>query len=511
MIASQRIGKSFLGALNYNVKKLHKAAHERAELLGTNFSSVAVKNILREVDLMRQLRPQLGRYVYHTSLNFSAADISNLTNEKLLDIALDYLTGMGFTNNQYLIFRHYDAGHPHIHLLANRICFDGSVVSDSNNYNRSEKLVRALEYRYNLTPVGQSNYVVKERNNHVNKYRSNTVTGEPGTSITNELDNYVTRNQPNNITAERNNPVNMYRSNTETDKPRNPITNKRGSGVTSNQPNNITTERNNQQNKYLGTPENEGRSNPIIGHQSNPMMENSYNQVTIERNNYRSLRAPKKGEIEMSIRMGKPSDKMLLQEKLALILKSQSLSMQDFIQQCEMKGVLLLFNQASTGRVSGITYFHEGFKAKGQALGERFKWMEIVKQLDYEQNRDSEAISETNRRTRQRYGLLDQAGAITIPGRSGERNAEPVSGKRKDVTGPEFDQEHGPTAGITADQLTAKAADALDSNVITVADSNNYDGSYDQHLHISIAEDIDDEAINGRNRRRQQRARTNTR
>src|SRR5690606_40394884 len=50
---------------------------------------------------------------------------------------LDYLTGMGFDDNAYALWQHFDADHLHIHVLASRIKYDGSVVSDSNN--RSEE------------------------------------------------------------------------------------------------------------------------------------------------------------------------------------------------------------------------------------------------------------------------------------------------------------------------------------------------------------------------------------
>lgn len=82
--------------------------------------------------------------------------MATLDSEKLLAIAHDYLAANGFTNNQYMIFRHYDAGHPHLHLLVNRICFDGTVVSDSNNYTKSEAIVREIAQRYNLITVEPS-------------------------------------------------------------------------------------------------------------------------------------------------------------------------------------------------------------------------------------------------------------------------------------------------------------------------------------------------------------------
>lgn len=433
-----------MGALGYNLKKMDERFAKRAELLASSFASADASVIKKEVELIRSLRPNLGRYVYHTSLNFLNEEADMLTNDKLLLIALDYLKGMGFINNQYLIFRHYDADHPHIHILANRITFDGDVVSDSNNFQRSEQLLRRLEYLYNLKPVEQSNF------------RS----AEP----------YKQRN------IERYNRQAMYS----------------GNKVAAHQNNQIATE---PQQYRTQQP---GNTNTIEHH--NYAASYPYNKVT--------RRAPKKNEIEMALRTGKPSGKLLLQELLSQILQQQFLNMQDFIQQCEANGIYLLFNRASTGRISGITYFHENFKSKGQALGEKFKWMEIVKQLDYEQDRDGSAVSQENRRTKERYG------EYSLPG---EQQQSPRQGSNGLHRG---DQDH------TSKQYRQQGADgqagsaAYSDSERTIQHENN-DTMYRDNpvtvyrdtadLSIQIADDIDDEAIYGKDRHRQKKARTNTR
>ena len=71
-------------------------------------------------------------------------------------IAEDYKMGMGFDNNLHFIFRHHDTGHPHCHILALRNRFDGAVVSDSHNYQKSEAVIRELENRYQLVKVRSS-------------------------------------------------------------------------------------------------------------------------------------------------------------------------------------------------------------------------------------------------------------------------------------------------------------------------------------------------------------------
>ena len=152
MIAKQAIGKSFMGAYEYNYKKLHeKDTTKRAELLSTNFSSTEREIVKKELDLMKILNPRLTRNTYHTSLNFGKEEI--LSNEKMQAIAEEYLNKMGFDNNAYFIFRHHDTEHPHCHILALRNRFDGKVVSDSNNFKRSEKLIRDLEKKYGLQEV----------------------------------------------------------------------------------------------------------------------------------------------------------------------------------------------------------------------------------------------------------------------------------------------------------------------------------------------------------------------
>jgi hypothetical protein len=274
MIAKQSIGSSFMGALNYNLKKMNSPdKKERAELLATNFISLEKEMIKKEVDLVVSLNPALKRNTYHTSLNFASG--KKVSNERMLAIAQEYMERMGFDNNPYFIFRHHDTSHPHCHILALRTRFDGTTVSDSNNYKRSEKIIRELEKQYGLEQVANSSKAL--------------------------------------------------------------------------------------------------------------------------------FRAPDKDELEMVQRTGKASQKMILQEKVSLAL-AKSKNIQSFITHMEQAGVQVLFNQASTGRVSGITYFMGAFKAKGQSLGNRFKWANIIKTLDYEQTRDSQEISQANSRTRAKYG-----------------------------------------------------------------------------------------------------------
>jgi len=266
MTADQLKGKSFRGALNYNLEKVKKGV---AKWLDTSFTHSNERSVMEEVRMIRVMRPNLAKYFYHTSVNFPPEE--NLGDEQMKSIAKAYLERMGFDQHQFAIFRHFDADHPHLHILVNRIGYDGSVVSDSQDYKRSEGVLRKLEKQYGLTEVISSKQAQE--------------------------------------------------------------------------------------------------------------------------------RAMTKNELEMMKRTDEPSVKLKLQVSIKEVLKKRP-NAEQFINLLEAKGVNVLFNQASTGFVSGISYGYEGMQFKGAHLGNAYKWQAIKNGIGYEQERDRTAIYEANVRTR---------------------------------------------------------------------------------------------------------------
>ncbi|GAA4907559.1 hypothetical protein GCM10023313_08010 [Mucilaginibacter defluvii] len=403
-----------MGALQYNLNKMrHPDESKRAILLDSNFALMDMRLIRQEVEVVRGLRPSLNRYVYHASLNF--ADSDKLDNEKMLAIALEFLELNGFDNNQYLIFRHYDAEHAHVHLLANRIKFDGGVVSDSNNYKKAEAILRELEIKYALQKIAASRLI------------------------------------PEGIK---------------------PFTERQVKAG------------------YL-------------------------NAAKIS--NMPPRKAPTKTELEMLDRRGIISDKIMLQEKVSQILRSRYNTLQEFISACEGQGIGLLFNQQSTGRISGITYFHNGIKIRGQALGNRFKWSEILKNINYEQSRGSAAVSAANVRTKQQYdeGVGTGKSRTAQVGNNTDRkfivtgNIETWQIGRNEtaaITDRAIDESGSNRNGIEEKQSQSPDADLLHS-----ADSDPEFDRLDTSVNIDISDDVDDEAIYGKDRHRERNVRMNRR
>lgn len=155
MIAKQIKGSDFYGVISYNNKKIITG---NACVIDSNINEGSVVAQTKEFNIVRQLRPNLSKVVYHTSLNLPYED--KLSDHEFGNLAREYLEGMGFNDNQYIIYKHTDQDHSHIHIVANRVKFSGDVVSDSQDYKRSEALVRKLEKKYNLTQL-----VLKQESN----------------------------------------------------------------------------------------------------------------------------------------------------------------------------------------------------------------------------------------------------------------------------------------------------------------------------------------------------------
>ena len=86
----------------------------------------------------------------HISLDFSAQDKNKLTDEFMVQFTQEYLKRMGYENTQYIIVRHHDTDHPHVHLVINRIDNEGKRISDQNEKLRNMKVCKELTEKYGL-------------------------------------------------------------------------------------------------------------------------------------------------------------------------------------------------------------------------------------------------------------------------------------------------------------------------------------------------------------------------
>jgi hypothetical protein len=187
MIAKKcQIGSSFRSASEYLMHGTNAREPNRGIVIDSNIPGATPREWSRNVAAFRQLRPTLGKAVYHGSLNPAPGD-RLLTDAELGEMARIFLDEMGFATCPYVIVRHPsdDDGEQHrpdhIHILALRINAKGETVSDRNDYKRAEAVTRRLETRFGLTPVPPST------TNHKNK-ETTTMTPEKQKAIEARLD-----------------------------------------------------------------------------------------------------------------------------------------------------------------------------------------------------------------------------------------------------------------------------------------------------------------------------------
>jgi hypothetical protein len=147
VIAKTVIGRSFKGCVNYNLTKVEKGFGEILECRGVRDSDR--KSMIQDFIQRTTVNPKLTRSVWHTSLSFQ----DKLSNQKMLKVAKRWMAGMGLGETQYVIVRHNDTSHHHLHIIANRINDEGCTISDSNNWKRSEALCQELTQHFELTPL----------------------------------------------------------------------------------------------------------------------------------------------------------------------------------------------------------------------------------------------------------------------------------------------------------------------------------------------------------------------
>jgi len=143
MHISTSIGKSFGGCVRYNLEK------EKAEVLFTEGVRMdRAEHMTEDFNLVRKTNPDLGMAVWHTSISFAPEDTEKVNEELLEAIARDY--AKKFELEQYAVIRHRDAAHQHIHIIANRVGYDGHTIKDTYCGSRGKELAGRLEKKYEL-------------------------------------------------------------------------------------------------------------------------------------------------------------------------------------------------------------------------------------------------------------------------------------------------------------------------------------------------------------------------
>lgn len=160
-------GTSFSGCVCYVLKEDKSRLLEAVGVTGTP------EQMASDFELQTLLNDKVKNTVGHISLSFMKEDGARIKVDDvyMLGIARDYMERMGIKNTQYLVARHTDREHPHLHIVFNRVDNNGKTISDKNDRFRNEKVCKMITSKYRLHFSDGKQNIKEERLRHYDRAR----------------------------------------------------------------------------------------------------------------------------------------------------------------------------------------------------------------------------------------------------------------------------------------------------------------------------------------------------
>jgi len=166
MIGKMTTGKSFFHCLSYCLEDKKNLSEEeklrlsekenlqhkdRAEVLLYNNCFGNARELTSQFNEVRKLSSRAEKPVLHISLRLAPGE--KLSKDQLADIGKSCAEEFKINENQYICVLHKDTLDQHIHIVANRVGYNGRAVSLSNNYRRIANFCRKMEEKHSLREV----------------------------------------------------------------------------------------------------------------------------------------------------------------------------------------------------------------------------------------------------------------------------------------------------------------------------------------------------------------------
>jgi hypothetical protein len=159
-----RKSPSIYSALGYNLRKQKNGSAEYlwAENFIKSTFELTRKDILHRFHQRTSLNEESGRNIFHIAICFDTTE--KISNELMRDLAKRYMTGLGYKDQPYLIYRHFDAAHPHCHVITTSVQANGDLIDiGPPDFRKARHLVRNLEQEFGLVKFKRTRLEDKEK------------------------------------------------------------------------------------------------------------------------------------------------------------------------------------------------------------------------------------------------------------------------------------------------------------------------------------------------------------
>lgn len=361
MVAKVNSGQNILGVLNYNENKVKAGVavciHEN--MFNCNVERLSFNDKLKTFQSFIVRNNRATTKAVHISLNFDPSE--KLNKDTLNAIATQYMDRLGFGNQPYLVYQHYDAAHPHIHIVTTNIQRDGKrIILYNIGRNQSEKARKEIERDFGLVKAGGRKQTEGEIINPIDVKKAVYGKTETKRTISNTV-RFVTKNYRFTSIPELNAVLRQYNVMADTGKEGSQMREKKGLLYR------ITDEKSNKIGVGI-------KASSIYGKPTLAYLERQFKLNEV-------MRRPHKQRIINCIDQ--------------TFGNRQAISKATFLQSLSKEGIFVLFRQNEEGRIYGLTFVDNKTKVvfNGSDLGKAFGAKEITERLTGLSKPDSKPIA----------------------------------------------------------------------------------------------------------------------
>jgi len=158
-----------LTILNYNENKVKEGVAKciLENGYGCPVNKLTFSDKVNGLDSFVKLNRRATTKAVHVSLNFHPDE--KLKQDTLQSIASSYMDKIGFGSQPYLVYQHFDSGHPHLHIVTTNIQRSGKrIVMYNIGKNQSEKARKQIEKEFDLIKAsGRSQSTSRQATNNL--------------------------------------------------------------------------------------------------------------------------------------------------------------------------------------------------------------------------------------------------------------------------------------------------------------------------------------------------------
>lgn len=151
MICKIKHGEGFRGCLDYITGRYDKDKHAKVIMHSSGIPELDNKTVAQIFEAYatkghNNIRDPVGHFAY----SFHKRDSSRLSDELMCKIVREHMEMMGIKNTEFIITRHYDTDHDHVHMMCSMVDKDGNVISTANEKKRNARICKYLTKKYGL-------------------------------------------------------------------------------------------------------------------------------------------------------------------------------------------------------------------------------------------------------------------------------------------------------------------------------------------------------------------------